>query len=69
MAKKKFNITVYHNGESCGFISSINYNENRANVTNNQTYARVYRTEDEVQSEIDYLTKHYFEKGYVFGYI
>lgn len=63
-----FKIKAVHKGKFAGYIKKINYKNGVVKLTNNKELALKYTSEDEVHSDIDFLTKYYFESGYIFTY-
>ena len=52
----------------CGYIKNINYENGEVTITNDKEMAFKYYSEDEVQGDIDFLTKYYFDSNYIFTY-
>lgn len=63
-----FRIKAVKNGKNYGYVKSIKYENGEATLTSEKSKAFKYESEDEVQSDIDFLTKQFFESGYVFTY-
>jgi hypothetical protein len=68
MSAKALKIKVVQNGKNCGYVKKINYDNGEAQLTNDKESALKYSSEDAIQSDIDFLTKFYFESGYIFLY-
>lgn len=67
-ASKHLKIKATKDGKNCGFVKKIDYETGEVHLTSDKEFALRYDTEDEVQYDIDYLTKIYFESGYIFTY-
>lgn len=65
---KHFKIKAEHNGKRCGYVKKVNYETGEVHLTSDKELALKYTSEDEVHSDIDFLTKYYFESGYIFTY-
>lgn len=63
-----FKIEVTKNKKKCGFVKEINYNTGDVTLTSDKDLAHKYNSEDEVQGDIDFLTKYYFDSDYIFTY-
>lgn len=63
-----FKIKAVHKGRKCGYVKNINYDTGEVHLTDDKEFALKYISEDAVHSDIDFLTKYYFESGYVFIY-
>lgn len=65
---KHLKIKAVHEGKDCGYVKHIDYGSGEVHLTNDKELALKYDNEDAVHSDIDFLTKYYFESGYVFTY-
>lgn len=67
-AKQSIIIRAIKDKKSQGYVKFINYDNAELHLTNDKEMAKKYDNEDSVQSDIDFLSKYYFESGYVFTY-
>lgn len=65
---KHLKIKVTKDSKCCGYVKKVDYENGDVHLTSDKEFALEYETEDEVQYDIDYLTKIYFESGYIFTY-
>lgn len=66
--KKVMRLVAILNGERQGYVKSIYYSRQVFVITPRIEEARIYKSTDALQYDIDFLTKHYFEEGYIFIY-
>lgn len=59
-------IQVLKNGQKKGYIRSVNYNTGKFAIIQDKEKSKVYRTQAEIMSEIDTLTRFGFMSGYIF---
>ena len=67
-SKEKSHIIVMNQGQPRGYVKSISYTNGTFKMCQYKQNAKGYTTLDKIQGDIDFLTKHYFEKGYIFLY-
>lgn len=61
-------IKATKNSKSYGYVKNINYESGEVQLVDDRRSALKYTNKDEVHDDIDFLTKKYFESGYVFTY-
>ena len=68
MAKEKSHIIVTLQGKPIGYVKSVSYKNVTFKLVNYKQNAKGYATLDRIQGDIDFLTLHNYDKGYIFLY-
>lgn len=68
MATEKSHIIATLNGIPQGYVKSVSYTKGEFTLCKNKVDAKGYTKLDKIHYDIDFLTKYYYDKGYIFMY-